>query len=119
MVEKVMQGPRVPTDKVMEMRSKGLSNNQIIQILQREGHDMPLIFNAMNQADIKSGIDYGQLAPEGFQSQQSGGSTMEQEPIQQGDLPESPIQQPMGAETVPENIEPVKVATIESLTATV
>lgn len=60
--QEVMRPSRIPTDKVLEMRAQGISNNQIIQLLQREGYDLTIIFNAMNQADVKSGIDYGELA---------------------------------------------------------
>lgn len=48
-----------PTARVLTMRQQGLSNNQIIQILQREGYEMDQIFNGMNQADIKQGVDFG------------------------------------------------------------
>ena len=46
-----------PIDKVLTMRSQGLSNNQIIQNLQREGFDQNTIFEAFNQADAKGGIE--------------------------------------------------------------
>lgn len=57
-----MRPSNIPTDKVVEMRSQGLSNNQIIQILQRDGYSLPAVFNAMNQADIKGGVDASGLA---------------------------------------------------------
>jgi hypothetical protein len=53
----VMRPAQTPTDKVLQMRSQGVSNNQIIQILQRDGYDLTAIFNAMNQADIRGGVD--------------------------------------------------------------
>jgi len=37
------------------MRRQGLSNNQIVQSLQRDGYDSGQIFDAMNQADLQSG----------------------------------------------------------------
>ena len=40
------QGP--PTDKVITMRRQGLSNNQIIQALQHDGHESTNIFDALN-----------------------------------------------------------------------
>lgn len=51
-------GPPVdtPIDKVLGMRQQGLTNNQIIQNLQRLGYDSDQIFNAINQADIKGGV---------------------------------------------------------------
>ncbi len=42
-----------PVDIVLRMREQGLSNNQIISSLQREGYQTTDIFDAMNQADLK------------------------------------------------------------------
>jgi ElaB/YqjD/DUF883 family membrane-anchored ribosome-binding protein len=42
-----------PVDIVLQMREQGLSNNQIISSLQREGYQTTQIFDAMNQADLK------------------------------------------------------------------
>ncbi len=42
-----------PVDMVLKMREQGLSNNQIITSLQREGYDTTQVFDAMNQADLK------------------------------------------------------------------
>ncbi len=42
----------VPTSEVHEMRSQGMSNNQIIQTLQRQGFDTQKIVDAMNQAEM-------------------------------------------------------------------
>ncbi len=42
-----------PVDSVLKMREQGLSNNQIITSLQREGYQTTEIFDAMNQADLK------------------------------------------------------------------
>lgn len=46
-----------PVDKVLQMRAQGLSNNQIIQNLQNQGYDPNLVFDALNQADIKGGVE--------------------------------------------------------------
>lgn len=46
----------VPTERVLVMREQGLSNNQIVEALQREGYGLDLINNALNQADIKEGV---------------------------------------------------------------
>lgn len=95
----IVEPSQTPTDKVIEMRAQGLSNNQIIQILQRDGYDITNIFNAMNQADIKSGVDYSSLRPghpaaEGFDQAtavpDSGGSFMPQQYMQ----PTQPLQAP-------------------------
>jgi len=42
-----------PVNLVLKMRDQGLSNNQIITSLQREGYQTTEIFDAMNQADLK------------------------------------------------------------------
>ena len=42
-----------PVNSVLKMREQGLSNNQIITSLQREGYQTTEIFDAMNQADLK------------------------------------------------------------------
>ncbi len=41
-----------PTEKALAMRQQGLSNNQIIASLQREGYTTNQILDALNQADI-------------------------------------------------------------------
>lgn len=46
----------IPVDHVIELRNKGLSNDQIIQNLQRYGYTLDQINNAINQADLKEGI---------------------------------------------------------------
>ncbi len=57
----------VPVSQVMGMRDQGLSNNQIIQSLQRDGFSSSQIFEAMNQADMNpavSGASSGQISQE-------------------------------------------------------
>lgn len=56
-----------PTDKIIAMRSQGLSNNQIIQSLQREGYESGIILDGMNQADFKQKIEGASPAPEEVQ----------------------------------------------------
>ena len=46
-----------PVNMVMEMRTQGMSNNQISQTLQRQGYSSTQIFDALNQADMKGGIE--------------------------------------------------------------
>ncbi len=46
----------IPIQHVVNMRNQGLSNNQIIQNLQRFGYSIDQINNAFNQADIKVGV---------------------------------------------------------------
>ncbi|MBN1157066.1 hypothetical protein JXA85_05585 [Candidatus Woesearchaeota archaeon] len=47
----------VPVDKVINLKKQGLNNNQIVQSLQREGYRTDQVFDAMNQSDLKGGID--------------------------------------------------------------
>ncbi len=42
---------------ILQMRQQGLSNNQIIQNLQRAGYSNTQIFDAMNQADAKMAVE--------------------------------------------------------------
>lgn len=53
----------VPTSTVIQMRQQGLSNNQIVQSLQREGYSSSQIFDAMSQADIKGIVESPGEAP--------------------------------------------------------
>lgn len=54
----------IPVRHVVNMRSQGLSNNQIVQNLQRFGYSVDQINNALNQADIKVGMSVSaQTAP--------------------------------------------------------
>ncbi|RLE39355.1 hypothetical protein DRJ17_01380 [Candidatus Woesearchaeota archaeon] len=46
----------IPIDKVIEMRKHGLSNNQIIQNLQRDGYTVQQVYDAMNQAEMMQTI---------------------------------------------------------------
>jgi len=55
-----------PINQVMEMRNQGLSNNQISQNLQRQGYSSTQIYDALNQADMKGGVQ--PVSPETLQS---------------------------------------------------
>ena len=46
-----------PVDIVLQLRQQGLSNNQIVQTLQRDGYASDQIFDAINQADIKGSFE--------------------------------------------------------------
>jgi hypothetical protein len=68
-----------PVALVIQMRNQGLSNNQIVQNLSRQGYTNTQIFDAMNQADMKSSViptDISSSVPQaanpmtGFQQQQ-------------------------------------------------
>lgn len=72
----------VPVEKVLMMREQGLSNNQIVEALQREGFTLDLINNAVNQADIKEGV----LTPT------KGDTMQEMPPPMPGPMPQMPGQ---------------------------
>ncbi len=55
-----------PVNQVIEMRNQGLSNNQISQTLQRQGYTSTQIYDALNQADMKGGVE--PVSPETLQS---------------------------------------------------
>ena len=70
-----------PVDLVLKMREQGLSNNQIITSLQREGYQTTEVFDAMNQADL-SGINETPVE-------------LNKETMQQNEVyPEEPLGQP-------------------------
>jgi len=79
-----------PINDIMQMRQQGLSNNQVIQNLQREGYSNTQIFDAMNQADTK-------MAVEGMQpvAMNQNISTNQPSAQQNQDLFTSPPQEPM------------------------
>lgn len=80
-----------PVDMVLRMREQGLSNNQIISSLQREGYQTTDIFDAMNQADLK----------------RANGAPAEEEGVMQNQIyPEELIDEPQQFEQQPSYQEP-------------
>jgi hypothetical protein len=75
---------------IMQMRQQGLSNNQIIQNLQRQGYTNTQIFDAMNQADTKMAVE-GMQTPMQQVSQSQQHSDMFTQPSNQ---PQQVMQQP-------------------------
>ncbi len=57
----------VPISQVLSMQAQGLTNNQIIQALQRQGFQPTQIYDALAQAEAKKGIEPmevpGEMAP--------------------------------------------------------
>jgi len=45
-----------PTEQVLNLRAQGLSNNQITEILQRQGFNTQQIINGMKQADVRAEV---------------------------------------------------------------
>lgn len=46
-----------PIDQVLAMQKQGLTNNQIVQALQRQGYETGAIMDAMTQAEAKKGVE--------------------------------------------------------------
>ena len=94
-------GSDVPLGKVMELRSRGTPNNQIIQILQNEGHSSDQIFDAMNQADMHQNVGQGMAEPNvqpermenPMQMQPQGYGQFEQQQQQNQPVPNEVMQQ--------------------------
>ncbi|MGM5482825.1 MAG: hypothetical protein ACQESF_05160 [Nanobdellota archaeon] len=61
-----------PTDRILAMRKQNLSNNEIIQSLQKEGYNSNIILDGMNQADLKTKVEdhnsYNKGNPEDIQN---------------------------------------------------
>ena len=109
-----------PTEEILKMRSQGLSNDQIMERLEREGHSPRKILEAFNQADIKKEVE-----GEDYQGMQE--SILEQEPEvpvpaptpgmrREGEVPrlqvprppriqESPLMAAMPSVQMPTNVE--------------
>lgn len=97
-----------PTDLVLQMRSQGLSNNQIIATLQREGYSSSQIFDAMTQADIKGTV----IPPAQMQEEQM--MMPQQQPIApMAPMPPQEYMQPPVAEVPRAQIEEVAETIIE------
>jgi len=91
----------IPTDQVIKLRQQGLSDDQIVQTLQKDGFKSHQIFEAMNQAEVK-----GIVAP----------TTLEEVPG-----PENPMAPPLppspeiSAPTAAPTAERVSVERIEEI----
>jgi len=55
----------VPIEQVINLRKQGISNSQIVEMLQRDGYKTHQIFEAMNQADLKAAV-VSKAVPEDF-----------------------------------------------------
>lgn len=91
-----------PINLVMNMRQQGLNNNQIIQNLQRMGYPPNLIFDALNQADIKGSV---QQIPPDF--------------LQQGQMPPSSMPSTPAMELQPQAQEEVSKESVEEMIETI
>ncbi len=86
-----------PVELVLQMRDQGLSNNQIISSMQREGYQTTQIFDAMNQADLKRANgapeEQNQFSQQQFQQQISPNELMYPDEQQQFQQPNQNVQQ--------------------------
>lgn len=94
-----------PITLVMQMRQQGLTNNQIIQNLQRMGFPPNMIFDAMNQADIKGSVQ--PIPPDFLQQGQPPGIPGAPQAPQMDFPPAQPQQNDMGKESVEEMVETI------------
>ncbi len=88
-----------PVDLVLSMKQQGLTNNQIVQNLQRQGYEAHDIFDAMNQADIKGGV--GGIPSGGQYPDMPAVDNPIQAPQPQGFQPQPPPPPAMGAPAPP------------------
>ncbi|MFH1316825.1 MAG: hypothetical protein ABII01_04865 [Candidatus Woesearchaeota archaeon] len=101
----------IPIDSVLALRQQGLTNNQIVQSLQRDGYTSDQIFEAINQADIKGNVE---SVPQGQLDQMAPlDNPMPQQYDQYPQYPQQPqrgYQQPMMGST--DQIEEIAEAII-------
>lgn len=105
----------VPVDEVLRMKEQGFTNNQIVQALQRNGYKTHQVFDAMNQADLRSA---GPV--EGAVPSELAGQSLAQ-PVEQDSIPDLPneqiaeeeLQQTVPQERYDEHVEEVAEAIIE------
>ncbi len=93
-----------PINLVMNMRQQGLTNNQVIQNLQRMGYPPNLIFDALNQADIKGSV---QQIPPDFLQQPQPQSQPQQLQMPGMEFPQPQEQEEVSKESVEEMIETI------------
>ena len=71
--------PYAPVDEVARMRRQGLSNNQIVQALQRNGFQTHQIFDAFSQAELRAASPVQGVMPQGMP-----GAVSQRQPFPQG-----------------------------------
>ncbi len=104
-----------PVDDVLKMKGQRFTNNQIVQALQRNGYKMHQIFDAMNQADLKSAGPIEGAVPSDL-AEASLSQPVEQDAIQDfpgGQIGEEERQQTVPQERYEEHVEEVAEAIIE------
>ena len=96
------------------MQQQGLSNNQIVEYLQRQGYTPDQVFEAMNQASVKGQVEnMGQeMFSQPQQMQPQGQQPMQQPPQPQMDMGDIGMQMPPIQDSN-ENIERIAEAIID------
>lgn len=97
-----------PINDIMQMKQQGLSNNQIINNLQRSGYTNTQIFDAMNQADTKLAVEGIQPGMTDLVQNQPYPQSSSQMFTQPPELQQQPMQQaqPVQQETPVTNLGP-------------
>lgn len=92
------QQSTLPVNRVHTMRQQGLSNNQIIETLQRDGYTSAQIFDAMNQLDIEPPETLDPNAHDATQPAQEGAAQHEDETPREQQVASPPSEQQVGRE---------------------
>jgi len=109
----------LPIDRISDMKANGLSNNQIVESLQREGFSTTQIFDALHQEEIRGSGGPVEMPPlEGNPDQPLNLQAPPQQPPayqQPSTYPQPPAQQDQGMteEEFEEKIEEVTETIIE------
>ena len=92
-LERMERPSGTPTEQVLNFRKQGLSDNQIVQMLQRSGYEPAQIYDAMNQAEMLSQASPGAQIPQAqpMQMMQAGQVPSSQEDFEE--MAESIIEQ--------------------------
>ncbi|MBW3017219.1 hypothetical protein KY316_02510 [Candidatus Woesearchaeota archaeon] len=99
---KAEKKPVIPTDNVLKLRQQGMPDDQIVEMLQKDGFKSHQIFEAMSQADIK-----GMVAPERITDVPSPENPMQPMPSELPPLPSA------GAGASVERIQEIAEAIID------
>lgn len=101
---------QTPTSLIIQMRQQGFDNNQIVQSLQREGFKSQQIFDAMNQADTKAGVEVA--SPQDLEQQPPSETPVQPSVAQPGSMPMGPSSK----EEVEEIVESIVEEKMEDMT---
>ena len=97
--------PGTPIDQITALKQRGMSSDQIIQEMERQGYNSSQIFEALNQANMGAGNPVQE--PMGVPP------TMPQQGLPQEQQPQQQFEQPAPAEPDKDQIEEVAEAIID------